>query len=126
MMENMSELSPEIKAALDDTYGPVLAEFTLNQTPQGGAPVEIREQWIGIPLPVRERNLARLALGSIECFDFLTFSTKQNDNPVSIAGIEAVDALVVAERFEAANFWLTYQAGLFTFRVYEGELKSLE
>lgn len=122
----MSGLSPEIRAALDNVYGPVLAEFTLDQAPQGGAPIEIREQWIGITLPVRERNLARLAFGSIKYFDYLTFNTTQNDDPVSIAGIEAVDALVVAERFEAADFWLPYQAGLFTFRGHEGELKSLE
>jgi len=122
----MSELSPEIKAALDDVYGPVRAGFTLDQAPQGGAPMEIRKQWIGVTLPVREKNLARLALGSAEYFDYLTFNTAQNDDPVSIAGIEAVDALVVAERFEAADFWLPYQAGLFTFRGHEGELKSLE
>lgn len=122
----MSELSPETQQILEDAYGPILAQFTLNRVPQGGAPEYIREQWIGVPLPVREQSLAQLAFGSIQYFDYLSFNQKQNDDPVSIAGIEAVHALEEAEKFEASDFWVPYMGGLFTFRGYEGELESLE
>ncbi len=122
----MSELSPETKQVLDDTYGPVLAQFTLSRVPQGGAPEHIKEQWIGVPLPVRQQSLAQLAFGAVEYFDYLSFNQRQNEDPVSVAGIEAVHALEEAEKFEAVEFWLPYMAGLFTFRGYEGELESLE
>ena len=122
----MSELSPEIKQALTQTYGPVLARFTLKQVPQGGAPDFIKEQWLGVTLPIREQSLAQLAIGAVRYFDFLSFNQMQNDDPLSVAGIEAVHALEEAEKFEAAAFWLPYQAGLFTFRGYEGELVALD
>ena len=122
----MSELSPEITRVLDEVYGPVLAKFTLSRIPQGGAPDFIKEQWIGVPLPVREQSLAQLAMGAVQYFDYLSFNTRQNSDPVEVAGVEAVHALEEAERFEAADFWLPYQAGLFAFRGYEGELESLE
>ncbi len=122
----MSELSPEVKQALTQTYGPVLALFTLKQVPQGGAPDFIKEQWLGVALPIREQSLAQLAIGAVQYFDFLSFNQMQNDDPVSVVGIEAVHALEEAEKFEAADFWLPYQAGLFIFRGYEGELVALE
>jgi len=122
----MSELAPEIKQALDSAYGPILAQFTLQQAPQGGAPEYIKDQWIGVALPVREQSLAQLALGATQYFDYFSFNQKKNEEPVSIVGIEAVNALEDAEKFEAAEFWMPYMAGLFTFRGYEGELESLD
>lgn len=122
----MTELSPEIKLALHDEYGPILAQFTIEKTPAGAAPEHIRAQWVDLALPVREVGLARLALGATEYLDYLSLSMKQNKAPVSIAGIEAVHALLEAGRDKAAEFWMPYQLGLFTFRVNEGRLEDLE
>lgn len=122
----MRNLDPSVSQELTRLYGPVLATFTLDQTPESGAPVAIREQWIGITLPVRERALAQLAFGAVEYFDYLDFNTKRNPDPVSISGFEAVDALDEAGKDEAVDFWAPYSEGLFTFRGYEGTLKSLE
>ncbi len=122
----MSNLPPEITRALDEVYGPIQAEFTLTQTPAGAAPDYIKEQWIGIPLPVREHNLGLLALGTISFHDYLSQTEAINDEPVPIAGIEAVNALQEAKMLDAARFWTPYAAGLFTFRAYEGDLAPLK
>lgn len=121
----MSILSPEIIRALDEVYGPVQAEFTLTQIPAGHAPVEIKEAWIGLPLPVREHNLGTLALGTISFHDHLSRTEVTNDEPVPITGIEAVDTLQQSNKLEAARFWMPYAAGLFTFRTHEGELAPI-
>lgn len=122
----MSTLSPEITRALDEVYGPIQAEFTLTQIPAGAAPDYIKEQWIGVPLPVRELNLGMLALGTISFHDYLSETETTNSEPIPIVGIEAVDALQQADQLEAVRFWAPYAAGLFTFRAYEGDLASLK
>jgi hypothetical protein len=58
-------LSPEVSTALDAIYGPIQERFTTTGTPEGGAPLEIRAQWIGIVLPVRALHAARLYYGYI-------------------------------------------------------------
>ncbi len=119
----MTNLSPRIRSYLDTEYGPVQATFNIDKIPEVGAPDAIKEQWLGIPLPVRERNLGELALGATKYHDLLTASEKQNDEPVPIVGLEAVDALVTADRLDAVRFWLPHQMGLFTFRASEGQLE---
>ena len=122
----MRDLPPDISRELTALYGRVLATFTLNQVPASAAPMSIREQWVGITLPVREHALAQLAFGQIKYFDFLSFNERSNPDPVSISGYEAVDALDEAGRDEAVDFWIPYSEGEFTFRGYEGKLISLE
>jgi len=123
----MPSLSPESLEVLTDRYGPVEMEFTIKQTPKGGAPEDIKEQWIGVSLPLREANLAELIEGGqTRYLDLLTNYMKDNEQPVGIVGLEAVHALREAERDEAANFWAPYAAGLFVFRAFEGTLQKLE
>ena len=122
----MRDLPPDVSRELTRLYGPVLATFTLDQVPESAAPISIREQWVGITLPVRERALAKLAFGQIEYFDILSFNEKSNPDPVSISGYEAVDALDEAGRDDAVDFWAPYSEGEFTFRGYEGTLVSIE
>lgn len=122
----MRDLPPDVSRELTRMYGPVIATFTLDQIPEGAAPSSIREQWVGITLPVREQALAQLAFGQIEYFDFLSFNEKSNPDPVSISGYEAVDALDEHGKDEAVDFWAPHSEGLFTFRGYEGKLVSLE
>lgn len=122
----MRDLPPDVSLELTRLYGPILATFTLDQTPEGAAPVSIREQWVGITLPVREQALAQLAFGRIEYFDFLSFNKKSNTDPVSVSGYEAVDALDEVGKDEAVDFWAPHSEGLFKFRGYEGTLVSIE
>jgi hypothetical protein len=118
----MPKLPGEILNSLENVYGPVALNFVLTQTPQGGAPDDIKEAWIGVKLPVREGNLGGLAVRYV---DLLTGELKNNDSPVPIAGIEAVHALAEAGQEAAAEFWIPYQLGLFTFRAYEGDFQAL-
>ena len=126
-------LSPETAQQIETAYGPIKASFTVRCVPEGSAPVAIKEQWIGIELPVRAVNITRFALGALakgsgpshSYIDALSGEPKYNDWPISVYGLEAVDKLAEAGRDEAASFWLPYAAGLFTFRHYEGDLLEL-
>lgn len=122
----MPQMSPKLAAALDHEYGPVAASFTINQIPEGGAPQKIREQWIGVPLPVRQAHIEFGSMNTASYIDFLTRTEKINRFPVRILGMEAIDALIDAEKPEAADFWRPHEFGIFIFRGYEGELKTLE
>jgi len=119
----VSELSSEITDALDATFGLVVARFVLTRTPAGAAPVSIKEQWIGVALPVRE-----ILHGGppIQYEDALSGEAKVNMSPVQVVGIEAVSALRQAVRNTAAEFWAEYAYDLLIFRAHEGELQPLD
>lgn len=122
----MNEVPSYVKEMLDHTHGPIMAQFTLDKIPQGAAPTYYREQWIGTALPVRKNSLAQLALGvNVEYFDFLSFESRENTDPVTIVGFEAIEALNNAGKTEAAEFWLPYQMGAFIFRAHEGQLSPV-
>lgn len=118
----MSTLPHALQMPLENIYGPVVINFALTQLPAGHAPVHIKEQWLDLPLPVRRSNLGGLAT---RYYDLLSGDYKDNESPVSIAGVEAVHALAEAGRDAAAEYWEPYQLGLFTFRAYEGEFREL-
>lgn len=122
----MSQLSPEIEQAVAEIYGQVGAQFTITETPAGGAPAAIKEQWIGLTMPVRVANLGRGALEARHAFDVLTMQMTENDAPVSIAGIDALHALDIATKHEAVDFWAPYGLALFTFRAHEGLLVPVD
>ncbi|MFZ1484263.1 MAG: hypothetical protein WAS36_04605 [Candidatus Saccharimonadales bacterium] len=102
---------------LDQLYGPVIVDFTVTEVPEGAAPLHIKEQWLGVKLPVRESNLGRLATRYL---DLLSGEFRENPYPVPIEGVEAVSALEDAGRLDASAHWTPYSDGLFTFRAYEG------
>jgi hypothetical protein len=108
---------------LHEQYGPVAAHFTLTQVPQSAAPEEIRQQWIDVPLPVRQAQIGRLA---VSVLDVLSGEVHDIDEPIGVVGLEAVHALWVAGKKEAAEYWTPYQLGLFVFRTYEGRLEPLK
>ncbi|MDB5175558.1 MAG: hypothetical protein JWM81_416 [Candidatus Saccharibacteria bacterium] len=108
---------------LHEQYGPVAAHFTPTQVPESGAPEHIKQQWVDVPLPVRQSQIGRLA---VRFPDILTGEVRDIDEPIGVAGIEAVHALWVAGRQEAAEYWTRYQLGLFVFRTYEGRLEPLK
>jgi hypothetical protein len=122
----MAELPAKIEQSLSEVYGLVGAHFTITDVPQGGAPHEIKEQWVGVTLPVRAAHLGRAALAPRRSFEILTQQIVENDDPVSVTGLEAVHGLREAGREEAADFWAQYQLALFTFRAHEGLLVPVE
>lgn len=122
----MTNLSPRIRSYLDTEYGPVIANFTLDKKPEVVAPLRIREQWLGIPLPVREKNLGKIALSACKNLDLPTSLYLLTDEPVSIVGLEAVDALVEANRLDAVRYWLPHHMEIFTFRTTEGHINLIE
>lgn len=118
----MAGLPEDIESFLDEVYGPVVATFTIEKTPQGGAPEEIRKDWLGIGLPVRAENLSARALAQTIYFDQLRGRTIENDDPVAVTGIDAVHALEQAGRESAAQFWAAAQLASLVFRAHEGKL----
>jgi hypothetical protein len=122
----MPNLPEDIEQGLVEVYGQVGATFIITQTPQGGAPEEIKEQWVGTTLPVRNRNLGQAALSPTVNFDYLRQQFIETDDPVSITGIDAVQALRDAGKEEAARFWEAYQLASFVFRAHEGTLEPLQ
>jgi hypothetical protein len=85
--------------------------FVPHTIPYGGAPEAIREQWLGVPLPVRESHVAN------EADTLMGYSVGMNiDNPedvvvrhpseaVVVEALDAFKALHLAGREEAAHWW---------------------
>ena len=124
----MSEYSPvpsqEERARF---LGDVIATFTVQQLPQGAAPQTIREQWIGVPLPVREKTLNEAAETPIYT-DALTDEQVLNVEAVPVYGYDAIEALQEAGRDDAAEFWHLQGFGFaeLVFRASEGALQASE
>jgi hypothetical protein len=118
----MSErsLPDEFSETIERELGPVIAHFTITSTPQGGAPEEIKEQWIGVSLPVRQRLLETQ---SVHFFDILTAEFKENLEAVPVYGFDAVAALRVYGRDDAADFWADngFEFANLIFRAQEGD-----
>ena len=119
----MQALSDKILSSLEGAYGPVALNFLLTQTPEGAAPDHIREQWVGVQLPIRHGNLGGLATRYV---DLLSGEHKENDEPVAVVGIEGMYALREAGKAEAAAFWAPYAGRLLVFRAHEGEFRSVD
>jgi hypothetical protein len=69
-----------------DELQPILATFTIQEVPAGPAPLEIREQWVGVVLPVRQLRRAQ-------------------SGAVAISPFEATLALRAAGKHEASDWW---------------------
>jgi hypothetical protein len=121
----MPKLPNEVLAALDNTYGPVALTFTVTQVPVGAAPDFIKERWVGVTLPVRARNLG---VAATRYFDLQSGTHVLNEEPVSVAGVEAVQALHDAGERKAATYWAMFgvELDVLTFRASEGEFHELD
>lgn len=119
----MSELPFDLNKTITSMYGEVGAYFTITEIPAGGAPLVIKEQWVGLTLPVRIANVGRQALGyEVRVYDIITKQVRENNEPVPVTGLEALHVLDSAGKQEAVDFWLPYGLALFTFRAHEGLL----
>ena len=107
--------------------GPILYWFRPMTTPFGGAPIEIRNGWVGVPLPVRQPRPAE----GPESYIGLDVVDRRIRRPipdgVAVAPRDAIDALEHFGRLEASSWWRHFvddrpATKSFVFRRAEGEL----
>ena len=130
-------LERDVSNALDKMYGPVEVTFTVTQVPRGGAPREIREDWVGAALPVRKLHAARLFHGYIgrrwfpvpedRAVDAITGEKPEWPvwGNVEIRGYDAIDSLRELGRISAADYWEPYADAMLGFQMSEGNLGPL-
>lgn len=106
---------------------PIRYWFIVSGTPQGGAPVEIRAQWDGVVLPVRDARRVEgpspfvgREVGNREVQHVI-------DDGVAVRTDDAVRALQLFDRAAAARWWQAYVAAnprthKLVFRTHEGQL----
>lgn len=111
---------------IEEEIGRVVANFTLTQVPEGGAPDDIKAQWLGVPLPVRDKAL-EAASGKQIYFDLITQRMIENTDSIPVQAFDAIVALRLASRVQAAQFWESNVPLLseLVFRGYEGDLISV-
>src|SRR6478752_1667261 len=79
--------------------------FRLTTTPVGGAPLDIRRRWIGVPLPVRRPR----PVEGPESYLGLDVTDRRVERPitdgVAVDPVDAVAALRFFGELEAACWW---------------------
>jgi hypothetical protein len=111
--------------------------FIPTRIPAGGAPDAIREKWVGVMLPVREKNIDRegnkTTVGS-DVTDTSYVKLQPSSELVKVELFDAINALMVtADHGEAARWWAHHYANLdpafgtsIAFQRNEGDLYSAE
>ena len=85
-----------------------MAKIKIITTPTGVAPQRIREQWIGIEIPLSENPIPKRNG---------VFNTgNSNGDGYRVNGTDAVKALIAVDKHEAADYWIPYQSGKFFFK----------
>ncbi|MEI7689159.1 MAG: hypothetical protein WCI91_03160 [Candidatus Nomurabacteria bacterium] len=93
-----------------------MARIKIVEVPPGFAPKHIREQWVGVEIPLVENPTPE----GKESFQI----GNQNSGGYQVDGVEAVRSLIADGKLEAANFWLPYATGNFKFKKEVCELIS--
>ncbi len=129
-------LEQAISDALDRTYGPIETTFTVTTVPEGGAPFDIRQDWVGARLPLRKLHAVRLLHGYIGRRFYPVPEDKAVDaitgeqlawpvwGNVEIRGYDAVDSLRDLGRVAAADFWEQYKEAMLSFQMSEGYIEG--
>ncbi len=108
--------------------GEVVAIFTIEGVPRGGAPVAVKEAWVGVSLPVRSVNHETgMMPGREVAFDEITQRYNEIDSPVRVYGLDAVMCLDNAGKNVAAQYWLDtgFVFATLVFRADEGKLSPI-
>lgn len=100
--------------------------FLVSRTPRGGAPLDIREAWIGLALPVRRPRPVEAPVPFVGR-DVDSDARKIIDDGVPVRGDDALMMLELFDRRDALVWWQEYfsHAGLhpnLVFRTDEGRL----
>ncbi len=125
-------LEKRISDALDRAYGPIETTFTVTDVPVGGAPLDIRQEWVDVRLPLRKLHAIRLLHGypgrrfypvpEDRAVDAIT--GKKPEWPfwgnVEIRGYDAVNSLRELGRVAAADYWEVYNDCMLGFNMNEG------
>lgn len=103
---------------------PIQAWFVNRQIPFGNAPREIKEQWVDVPLPLRQLTLDEspqfhIGYGLNNLFDVHIHNDGQ-----AVYAFDAVKALKLFGRQEAADFWneMLYPEDTLIFKGNEGQV----
>lgn len=91
-------------------------QFKVLQIPEGEAPLAVREQWVGLTLPVVE------VLGPRTGYGVLTGNEATMENAVAVGLRDGVQALRDADKQEAADWWQRIPRGQLLFEESWGEL----
>lgn len=85
----------------------ILEWWVPSVAPSGEAPADINDQWIGVPLPMRVDHLAEGASPHIGRH-FITRRFESLEDSIFIYSVDAIKALRLFERTEAADFWQSW------------------
>jgi hypothetical protein len=101
--------------------------FEPTVTPVGGAPLRIRESWVGVPLPVRRPRPVEGPEPHVGRDVSDTTVRRHVPDGVTVAVQDAIAALEYFERGEAASWWRGFAANrpasrTLLFRRWEGNL----
>ncbi|MFI5041387.1 MAG: hypothetical protein ACHQNA_05990 [Acidimicrobiales bacterium] len=107
--------------------GGILYWFQVMAVPEGGAPEVIRRQWVGVPLPVRRPRPMEGPDPKIGRDVLEQDRRKLITDGVVVEFTDALDALRLFGREEAAAWWEGWlqsrrTTGALVFRVWEGRL----
>ncbi len=90
---------------------PIFNWFIPRVTPYGGAPVEIKEAWIDVPLPLRYQRPAEGPDPTIGHEIDNIYGVTILADSASVVSVDAIKALRIFERNEAAEWWEEFFAG---------------
>lgn len=75
-----------------------MSSIKIVAVPPGLAPQKIREEWVGIQIPLAATDMLRRAHVAVKI-------DNQNEGGYIVLRIMAVEALRLADKNEAANYW---------------------
>ena len=119
-------MGPIGSRAAGDRRAPVLFWFRVAVVPSGGAPLEIRREWVGVPLPVRRGRPVEGPQPHVGSDVVDRRIRRAVADGVVVESDDAVTALALFGRSDAAAWWEEHLAaqpheqGLL-FRRHEGE-----
>ncbi len=110
--------------------GEIRSWFVIRNQPFGAAPDEIKDQWIGVPLPLRydRSQEAPITTMTADVNEVGPIGLYVVPDAIEVRTIDAIKALKLFDRSEAAKWWddwsINRHGGYFslTFQAREGDL----